>query len=145
MSLTVKWLPCVLCLIQHVLTSPSGPQASWYDRRREAASSSSAQEEGSQNSPSVTPGECWSRVLNRPRRVIAGPPHSLHFRPQVALLCWCFCFTGDEDFTTRSSFFPTRFQTIISLIQSNYIQCGGENCTLYKIHCQTLMYQSRRD
>lgn len=97
--------------------------------------------------------ECDTRwVLElRPRRqhiFVASSPALLtpftffcRFMSLTALLYWCF--TGDEDFMTRLSFF-TRFQTIISLFQLNYIKCGsksGKNCTLYNIHCQTLMYQ----
>lgn len=101
--------------------------------------------------------ECDTRwVLElRPRRqhiFVASSPALLtpftffcRFMSLTALLYWCF--TGDEDFMTRLSFF-TRFQTIISLFQLNYIKRGsksGKNCTLYNIHCQTLMYQICRD
>ena len=100
--------------------SPSGPQACWYNWRWEASSSSSAQEESSQNSASVTPGECWSwdhaviTSLSRLHRLSSfSSLFFCRFTSLMALLYWRF--TGDEDFMTRLTFF-TRFQTVYLII-----------------------------
>lgn len=118
---TSLWNACsLLCLIRNGFTSPSGPQACWYNRRWEASSSSSAQEESSQNSPSVTPGECWSwdhavntslsrlhRLSSLPSLFFAGSCLLRRFSTDVLLgtkTSWLGCLFS-QDFKLSSHYF----------------------------------------